>query len=104
MARENFSFWDFDKYKELHGELIGRYPSIGKFQRAVFVFRREGGGVVHIWSWVQIHNLLNGVPFGTKLKLKYLGMKEMPNKKGRLYKDFSVEIISAPEKNPKTKK
>lgn len=104
MAGKNskFQFWDFDEYAELRGELIGRYPSIGKFNRAVFIFRRKGGGVVHVWSWVQVHALLNGVPFGTDLILKYHGMKEMPDKKGRMFKDFSVEVISPP-KNEKAK-
>lgn len=101
MAKGNysrFSFWEFEKYPELHGILKGRYPSIGKFNRAVFVFERKIGGTIHAWSYVQLHNLLNGVPFGTELKIKYLGKKEMPDKKGRMFYDFSVEVIAPPEK------
>jgi hypothetical protein len=101
--KTDFSFWDFDENPILEGEFIGRFASVGPFKRGVFVVKRKGGGIVHIWSLVQVNNLLGQIPFGTKIVLKYLGLKPMPDHKDRMFKDFSLDVVSPPE-NTKTKK
>lgn len=90
-----FNFWDFEKNPEFVGTFKGQYKSVGAFKKNVYFFRTDDGKSVHVWGLVQINNLFYGVPFGTKFKLKYLGMKPMPDS-GRLFKDFSLEVLESP--------
>ena len=94
-----FNFIDWDEKKEITAVFVGLYPSIGKFKRAVYVFR-EGKAIKHSWSTVQLFNLLSPVPFGTKLKITYLGKEKMPDS-SYLFKNFSVEILEPPKDKKK---
>lgn len=95
-----FHFWDFDKKPELIAIFRGQYKSVGAFKKNVYYFKKtkDDKAGVHIWGLVQINNLFYGVPFGTKIKLTYLGMKPMPDS-GRMFKDFNLEILSAPDED-----
>lgn len=91
-----FNFWDFNVDPEFIAVFKGQYKSVGAFKKNVYHFRTADKKSIHIWGLVQINNLFYGVPFGTKVRLKYLGIKKMPDS-GRDFKDFEMEIISPPK-------
>jgi|GEM_PF-5285473 len=94
-----FNFWNWDKNKEMVGILKGQFKAVGQFKKNVFIFETDEG-IYHSWSYVQLMNLFHDVPFGTKIKLKYLGMEKMPDSP-RLFKNFEVEILEPPVKKEK---
>lgn len=91
-----FNFWDFDKEPEFVAIFKGQYKNVGKFQKNVYHFRTREKKSIHVWAYVQLNNLMYGLPFGTEIKVKYLGMEPMPDSK-RLFKNFSIEVINPPE-------
>lgn len=99
-----FNFWEWDTKKVLEATFVGQYKSVGRFKKNVYCFKDKEGKAIHAWSFVQLNNLLTGVPFGTKVKLTYLGMQKMPDSE-RMFKNFDIDIIDAPEvKKDDTKK
>lgn len=87
-----FNFIEFKDPIELVLIYTGQYKSVGKFKRNVFCFKDEENKPFHIWAYVQLNNILYGVPFGTKIKLKYWGMDIMPDS-NKPYKNFEIEIL-----------
>lgn len=100
-----FNFWAWDTNKVLEATFVGQYKSVGRFKKNVYCFKDKDGKAIHAWSFVQLNNLLHGVPFGTKVKLTYLGMEKMPDSE-RLFKNFELDILDAPvvKKEKKKKK
>lgn len=92
-----FNFCDWDKNPELIGVFRGAYKSVGSFQKPVFLFVREDGTNIHTWGFLKLKNDLYGVPFGSKLKITYLGMEKMPDSP-RFFKNFKIDVLSAPDK------
>lgn len=90
-----FNFWDWDKEQEFFGTFRGQYKAVGKFKKNVYYFITDKKKGVHVWGLVQINNLFYGVPFGVKVRLKYLGMEKMPES-ARLFKNFELEILGPP--------
>lgn len=93
-----FNFWDFDKNPEFTGIFRGQYKSVGAFKKNVYYFITDGKKGVHVWGLVQINNLFYGVPFGTKVHLKYLGMEKMPDSE-RKFKNFEMNILESPQQD-----
>ena len=98
-----FNFWDWKKYPQFTGTFTGQYAKVGQFQRNVFCFSTEDGAFSS-WDYVQLKKLLYGVPFGTKLKITYLGLQPMPDKPTNKFMAFNVEIIGAPKKGREIEK
>jgi len=86
-----FNFWNWEENPELIGIYAGQYKSVGKFKKNVYIFR-VGGKTYHSWALVQLNNILYGVPFRTKVKIRYLGFETMPDSK-RKFKNFDIEIL-----------
>lgn len=93
-----FNFWEPKEGDEIVAIFKGQYKSVGAFKKNVYFFR-DGKKSIHIWGLVQINNLFYGVPFGTKVALKYLGMEKMPDSK-RMFKNFELKIIAPPDDEP----
>jgi hypothetical protein len=88
-----FNFIDWEKQHELTAIFVGFFNKMGRFGTAVFVFKDDKGVVYHAWSCLKLGKELISLPFGTEVKIKYLGKKEMPDIKGRFFNDFEVEIL-----------
>jgi hypothetical protein len=88
-----FNFRDWDKEPELIGVYTGQYKNVGPHKTNVFVFREEGKKVVHSWAYSGLVGVLYGVPFQTKIRLKYLGMYPMPDNPDHSFKNFEIEIL-----------
>lgn len=97
-----FNFWELkEEGQEFTGVFVGQYKDVGRFKKNVFAFR-VGEKVIHLWAYVQLGNLLHGVPFQSELRLTYLGKQKMPDS-DRLFHDFKIEVIG-PADPPKGKK
>ncbi|MEX2017114.1 MAG: hypothetical protein WD876_01435, partial [Candidatus Pacearchaeota archaeon] len=70
-----FTFWDFEKDGDLVGFYIGRYKQVGAFGKPVHSFKLDNGNIVHSWGTAHLNFKLYGIPFKSKLKIKYLGKK-----------------------------
>jgi hypothetical protein len=96
-----FNFRDWEKEPELEGIFAGTYKSVGKFKKNVHSFKvrdpKTGKQkIIHTWGLVGINNVLYGVPFKSKIRLKYTGWETMPDSE-RQFKNFEIEIIDAPD-------
>jgi hypothetical protein len=92
-----FNFWDFKKEKSFIGTYIGQYKNIKPYNRNVFVFS-TAQGIIHLWAYVNLTQLLYALPFKTYLKISYIGMVEAPDTKRMSYQ-FALEILEKEEKN-----
>lgn len=93
-----FKFRDWDIEPDLEGIFAGQYTNIGKFKKNVFSFKVVRAGkktVEHSWALVGLSNVLHGVPFGTRVKIKFTGWEQMPDS-DRKYKHFDIEILDPP--------
>jgi len=98
----NFFFWNFEKNKTLIATFKGLYPHIGAFKKNVFEFRKDNT-LVHIWGCVVLNHLLYGIPFGTKLKIIYLGKEKTLDSKHPCH-NYKVEILEIGKAKEKIKK
>ncbi|OGG05847.1 hypothetical protein A2954_02125 [Candidatus Roizmanbacteria bacterium RIFCSPLOWO2_01_FULL_37_12] len=103
MNTTKFVFYDWDKYKELEGTFTAQYRGVGKWRKNVFEIKLDVGAVVHCWANAALYRALSGVPFGTKVKIKYLGLEVMEN--GRAFHNYEVDYLGyqKPEKIKKKK-
>lgn len=93
-----FNFIDWDKEKTIEGKFSGQYKDVGQYKQNVFCFKVKKDNKtlsLHTWAYVGLFNLMKGVPFGTKVRITYEGMRKMPDS-DRMYKHFELEIIEPP--------
>ena len=87
-----FNFYDFETKKVLIAIYKGRYASVGAFQKPVHCFLSEQQESIHVWGCAVLNHLLYGVPFGTKLEIKYLG-KYKSDSSAYPMLQFEIKII-----------
>ena len=91
---KGLNFHDWEKENELTARFIGKYKDVGKFKRGVYVFRAvTGKKIIHTWDYYQLIQLFRDIPFGTVVKVCYLGLQPMPDRPTNKFKAFSLEII-----------
>jgi hypothetical protein len=88
-------FWDPKDQPELSGIYQGWINEIGRFKSRAYVFY-DGTKRVHVWSNKRLTELLFGLPFKTKITIKYLGKVQQPGEKYAT-NDFSVEMLDENE-------
>lgn len=95
-AGSEMNFWDWNANSELVGTFIGMKTKVGQWKKTALLFKLDNNAIVHSWSYVALGRGLMGVIFGTKVKIRYLGIK--PNDKGYQVKEFEIITLDIAEK------
>lgn len=88
-----FSFIDWDVTPTIEAIYVGQLRGIGAWNKNVFSFRDKQGERLESWSYVNLASHLRDVPFGTALRIEFLGTEPMPNNPKNKFKNFSVTVI-----------
>lgn len=69
-----FNFWDFKSKPEFQSFFIGVVKNVAPFNRPVYVFREsKQSPEFHIWGDVQIAKSFYSIPFGSLVRINFLG-------------------------------
>lgn len=89
------SSWNFEKAKELEGEFVGTKTGQGDYNSNVHTIKEmTTGELVSVWGNTVLDNRFSKISTGTRVRIEYLGMKDSPNRAGKQYKDFQVDVWS----------
>jgi hypothetical protein len=83
---------NWDETDEVEGVLDGERTVSTKYgDKSIYTFRGvDGGEDFDVWGAAQLDRQLNDVEFGTRVKIKHLGLKR--GKGGNRYHDFEVAV------------
>lgn len=84
--------WDFSQSSKLEGLYIGRYASVGAWKKPVHTFKLDDKSTVHVWGSVMLNHLLYGVPFGSRLKITYMGKEKTEESRHPIH-IYEVEVV-----------
>lgn len=91
----SFVFRELKENEEVECFYKGFYRSVGAFHKPVHYFKDFNDEGFHIWGSVMLNHLLYGVPFGSKIKLTYIGFFKTDESRYPL-KHFKIDIIAPP--------
>lgn len=98
-----FNFRELKKDEEVICLYVGYLKNVGVFKKPVFVFQSENKKQFHLWGTVLLSAGMYGVPFRTKLKIKYQGMIAGTTT-SRLLKGYQIEVLEDEKVKPHTKR
>ena len=86
---EQGEVWDFEANPEMIGLYIGKEENVGENNSNLYSFEVDQKNI-SVWGSTVLDIRMKNVKIGEEVKIKFLGMEDSPNRKGKQYKNFDL--------------
>lgn len=83
--------WEPNVGDAIEGVLVETKHDVGPNHSEVYVLD-TGDEKVSVWGSTVLNMKLRGMPSGARIRITYTANRPSPNRKGKNYKDFTVEV------------
>ena len=85
---EQVPVWEPKKGEVIQGILVKKRGNIGQYKSNIYIIEQLGGEKIGIWGSIIIDGHFDSLPFGTEVKIKYLG--KVRGERGNDYRNYRV--------------